>query len=449
MEQELLDLGVLVIHDAEKMGAQQTEAYLTSKKQIRIQVERGAIKTAEEKHDVGCAIRTVIDKKLGFAYTTTINRQDIQTRTKEAVRLAKNALPDVEFHSFPAYCDSYRNPTGIYDPEIAQITSEAAIELILRAIDACKTQLSKQKVLIEAELKIESTELVITNSLGTSGVSHNTRIELSVDPTIKALDTQASSFEFVISRNLTEIDPEWIGKTAATNTQKSLHPKTIRSRQLPVIFTPIAIDFLFRVGLAKAFNAEEIQMGRSYLAESINQHIAPEYFQLSDNAILPKGNQSRPFDAEGYPSQNTEMIINGELKHFLHNSYTAHKAQLTNTGNANRSSYQDTPSIAPTNLVITPGKGSLEDLISEIGKGVLCRFTFDRPNLSTGDLSALVMEGFYLDKGEIQHPVKNTLIGINMRDFFQGITLIGADTRTLFTTVTPSLAIKSAKITSG
>lgn len=449
MKQELFDLGERIIHSAEKLGTQQVEAYLTSRKQIQIQAERGTIKTAEEKHDIGCAIRTVIEKKLGFAFTSTINLPDIQTCTKEAVTLAKFALPDNEFHSFPIYSGSFQTPDGIYDPKTTQITPEDAVELVLRGIDACKTQLRKQKALIEGALNIQVTELAIINSLGTSGSYRDTLIELSVDPTIKSVNSQASSFEFQISRTLTEIDPEWIGRTAATNTQNSLHSKTTKDGQLPVIFTPMALDFLFRDGFAAAFNAEEVQLGRSYLAESIDSQIAPSYFHLSDNALLPKGNRSRPFDAEGYPSQNTEIIVNGELKHFLHNSYTAHKAQLTNTGNANRASYQDFPRIAASNMVITPGKGTLEDLIAEMGTGILCRFTFDKPNLSTGDLSALVMEGYYVNRGEIKYPVKNTLIGINMRDFFKGITLIGADTRALQKVVSPSIMIESAKITSG
>ncbi|MFW9831162.1 MAG: TldD/PmbA family protein [Candidatus Thorarchaeota archaeon] len=449
MKHELLDLGDQVIRDAETLGAQQAEAYLTSRKQIRVQVERGAIKSAEEKHDLGCAIRTALDKKLGFAYTSTINREDIQARTRDALSLAKVSLPDVEFHSFPENSNIYREISGIYDTKLSTLTSEQALEFIFRAVDSCRAHLKKTRVVIQGGLSILSKETAIVNSMGVSGVYRDTSIDLSVDPTIKESGHQASSFEFQISRSLSKVNPEWIGESAARNTQQLLHPKTIHERQLPVIFSPIAIDFLFRIGFADAFNAEEAQMGRSFLADFVNASIAPEFFNVSDNALLSKGNRSRPFDAEGVPSQNTKIISKGELMHFLHNSYTANKAQVTNTGNASRKSYQTFPTITPTNLVITPGRGTLEDLISQIEKGLLCRFTFDRPNNSTGDFSALIMEGFYFDKGEIKHPVKNTLIGINMRDLFQQITLIGADTRALHTAITPSIAIASAKITSG
>lgn len=457
MEQELFDLGAQIIRDAEKHGAHQVEAYLTSRKKIIVQVEKGTIKTAEEKHDVGCAIRAIVDKKLGFSYASTRDPRDIQALTKEAISLAKVSLPDAALHGFPMHSDSYPDPGGLYDLELSQMSMEAAIELILRAVDACRAVLSTRKVLIGAGLTIDSTLTVITNSVGVDGAYQETLIDLSTDPTIKEENSQASSFEFQISRNLSGIDSEWIGETAAANTVGLLNPKTIQGEQLPVIFTPVAVEWLFGLGFAQAFNAEEIQMKRSYLSDSLHQSIAPQHFQISDNALLPSGNQSRPFDAEGYPSQKTDIITKGLLEHFLHNSYTANKAQVDNTGNASRnpsfgsvgSPYQNTPTIAPSNLVITPGKGTLEDLIAETGKGILCRCTFDRPNLSTGDFSALVMEGFFIDKGEIQHPVKNTLIGVNMRDFFLGVSSVGADTRPLRRVVSPSIVIKSAKITSG
>jgi PmbA protein len=99
--------------------------------------------------------------------------------------------------------------------------------------------------------------------------------------------------------------------------------------------------------------------------------------------------------------------------------------------------------------VLAPGKGTLDDLISEIDRGVLCSRTGDRPNMTTGDLSAMLLEGFYIENGEIQHPLKNTLVGINMRDLLQRIHRVGEDTRITFSMVTPSFVIDNATVTSG
>ena len=107
------------------------------------------------------------------------------------------------------------------------------------------------------------------------------------------------------------------------------------------------------------------------------------------------------------------------------------------------------PSISTTNLILSPEKGTLEDLVSEIDRGVLCRRTADRPNMTTGDLSAMLYEGFYIEGGEIKYPLKNTLVGINMRDLLQGVTRVGADTRTTLSMITPSFVVESATVTSG
>ncbi|MFW9917920.1 MAG: TldD/PmbA family protein [Candidatus Thorarchaeota archaeon] len=448
MEYDLVSLGTQVLRDAERFGAQHAEVFLTSRKEIKLNVEKGAMKVAKEKHDVGCAIRAVIDKRLGSSFTSTFDELDLRKRAENAVSLANVSLPDEKFQSFPESKGSYSPVDGLFDPQLANLDSDEAVNLLMRTVEACRTHLPNMRVLIEASLTVQSIETAILNSLGIKGSYQETLIDLSADPTIKVEDGQASSFEFQIARDLKQINPEKIGECAAKNTLSLLRPKPVRSGTLPILFTPVALDFIFRIGFVNAFNAEEVQMGRSYLGDYLNEVIAPEYFTLRDAGLLPKGNRSRPFDSEGFPSQNTEIISEGHLQNFYHNSYTANKTNTENTGNASRASYRDPLKIAPTNIIITPGKGSYDELLEEMGKGLICRLTFDKPNIGTGEFSALIMEGYYVEKGEIQHPVKNTLIGINMRDFFKGIQLVGADTRTIHTAITPSLVIESAKISS-
>jgi PmbA protein len=218
---------------------------------------------------------------------------------------------------------------------------------------------------------------------------------------------------------------------------------------MPVIFAPLGASAVLSRGFAGAINAEEVQMGRSYIADAFGECIASESLELIDDATIPGGLGTRSFDAEGYKSQRTPVIESGILKNLLHNSYTANKDEVENTGNAARPSYSGLPRISTSNFILTPGKGSLDDFISEMDKGVVCRNTGDRPNMTTGDLSAMILEGYYIENGEIQHPLKNTLIGINMKDLLKKVTHVGSDTRSTFSMITPSFVIDSANITSG
>ncbi|MFX0108479.1 MAG: metallopeptidase TldD-related protein, partial [Candidatus Hodarchaeota archaeon] len=228
-----------------------------------------------------------------------------------------------------------------------------------------------------------------------------------------------------------------------------LGAKTIEGGDLPLVLAPLAVSTVLGNGFAGAVNAEEVQYGRSYIADAFGEEIANQEFEIVDDALKPEGVGSRVFDAEGFPSQRTEVISQGVLKSLLHNSYTANKDEVENTGNASRPSYSGIPSISPSNFIVTPGKGSLTDLISEVGTGVLCRYTGDRPNMTTGDLSAMIMEGSYFEGGEVIHPVKSTLFGINMRDLLQRVMLVGDDVIVTGSVVSPSLVIENVKVTSG
>jgi len=79
----------------------------------------------------------------------------------------------------------------------------------------------------------------------------------------------------------------------------------------------------------------------------------------------------------------------------------------------------------------------------------LCRFTNDSPNMVTGELSAMVMEGFYIRRGEIQHALKNTLFGTTMQSLLKNISTVGSDVERRGSVITPSVVVDSVKITSG
>jgi PmbA protein len=449
MKERLLDVAESALKLAESMGATQAEVYASSNKTFSIDVENNAIKGAREKRDSGCGVRTVFGKGVGFAYVTTLLKDDVEEAVRKSVQLAKSSIPDPSFASLPSFDGSYSEVKGLFDKEIESLASDDAAELVLRTVDATKAQLEGVNSAIEAHVRASSGWRTVTNSLGISGYASSTSTWLYSYPTIKTDGDQNSSYEFQLSRKLSEIEPEWIGKTAAKNALANLGGKTIEGGVMPVIFAPLAVGTIIGGGFGGAVNAEEVQYGRSYIADALGEEIGSVNLEIIDNALLPGGLGSHSFDAEGYPSQSTEILTKGVLKNLLHNSYTANKDQVENTGNASRPSYAGTPSISTSNFIVTPGKGTLEDLISETGRGIVCRNTGDRPNMTTGDLSAMVMEGSYFENGEIRHSVKNTLIGINMRDLIRRVGLVGADVRTSTSVVSPSIVIESAKITSG
>lgn len=98
-------------------------------------------------------------------------------------------------------------------------------------------------------------------------------------------------------------------------------------------------------------------------------------------------------------------------------------------------------------MVIKPVKGNIEDLISEVKDGALVKWTWDMPNICTGDLSASIGVGYKIKNGEIVHPIKEAAMGINMMGFMKNIIAIGSDIRPTYYGISPSILVDKVRIT--
>ncbi len=449
MSQKLLTIGEMALRHAEHLGAEQTEVYLAISRSFSVDVENSAIKRALERRDAGVGIRTVLGKRVGFAYVTTLQKADVLEAADNSVALARASIDDPDFATLPSFEGKYPAVRGLFDRNVDELTADDTADLVVRVVDASKGPLDKMKYAIDASISSSSGTKVILNSLGVSCHVKTTSISIESQPSIKTDTEQTSSSELQVGRRLASIDPEWVGESASRNVLANLGGKTIEGGEMPVIFAPHAMNYVLGQGLAGALSAEEIHHGRSYISDAFGQEIASPSLRIVDDGLLAGGIGSRRFDAEGMPSQRTDLILSGVLKSILHNSYTAFKDRVHNTANAGRPSYAGVPSISTSNFVVLPGSGSLDDLVEEVSRGVICMTTGDTPNMTTGDLSAMLMEGRYIEGGAIKHPLKNTLVGINMRDLLKRVVRVGADTRVLPDSITPSVLVECAKITSG
>jgi len=449
MKQELLDLANHVISHAEKLGATQAEAYLESSRILEVKLDKGVIRLATEKLDLGCGIRTVIGTQVGISYVTSLLETDLNQAVQDSLKAARASIPDSDFSSLAINDSSYPSVSGLFDKQTAHLDCEEAVEIVKRSVQSSREVSGEERNMIEGDFSARLVTRVIVNSFGISGLSTETQARLELYSAIGSGENQCSSGEYQNFRSIRDINPENVGATSARNALSLRGAKSFNGGEMPLILTPRALNAVLGFGVAKALDARQVQDGKSYLIDSLGSEIASPELEIADNGLLSGAIGSRPFDAEGIPSQITPLISSGILRNYLHDSYSSSKDGVESTGNASRSSYRVTPKIASSNLIVTPGTVTLDDMISEVKEGVLCTDTFDRPNMVTGELSAMIMEGFLVHKGEIKHPLKSTLFGITMKDLLKRIVLVGSDVESRGSLLSPSLMIESAKITSG
>jgi PmbA protein len=108
------------------------------------------------------------------------------------------------------------------------------------------------------------------------------------------------------------------------------------------------------------------------------------------------------------------------LKNFIYDLQTAGMMGVKSTGHASRD-FSSLPSPSVSNLVISPGKAGLAEMIKGIKYGVIVHdfLGAGQSNLLAGDFSANIALGYKIEKGKIAGRVKDVMISGNVYDLLR------------------------------
>ncbi|MEO0320028.1 MAG: TldD/PmbA family protein [Pseudomonadota bacterium] len=236
---------------------------------------------------------------------------------------------------------------------------------------------------------------------------------------------------------------EAIGARAGARTVARLSPRKVKSQTAPVIFDKrLSASLLGH--LAGAINGAAIARGVSFLKDKLGTQIFPKTVMVTDDPHLPRRMGSRAFDGEGLANGPLDIIDGGVLTTWLLNSAHARQLNLEPNGRVSRGT-GGPPGATTTNLTMAPGPQSFDDLVRDAGTGLLMTDMFGpQVNSNTGDYS-VGCSGFWIDKGEVTHPVSEITIAGNILEMYA--TLVPAnDLEFTGSTNAPSLLIPAMTI---
>jgi PmbA protein len=171
----------------------------------------------------------------------------------------------------------------------------------------------------------------------------------------------------------------------------------------------------------------------------LGQQIFPSFINLSERPHLRGGLASSAFDNDGVATKDREVVVDGVLNGYFLSTYSARKLGMETTGNAGGSH----------NLILQPGQDDLPDLLKRMGRGLLVTELLGHGiNYVTGDYSRGAA-GFWIENGEIVHPVEEITIAGNLREMFAQILAVGSDVYKKGSKQTGSIWIERMKIAGG
>jgi PmbA protein len=437
----LQNIAQRAIERAKINGATAADAMIREDDTFSVTVRMGEVETLKEAISRSLMLRVFVGKRTATSHTSDISPAVLDRLVDETVEMARltsedqsGGLPE-EATFRPGFSD-----LNLVDPSWELLTPDERINLAVRTEAAA---LATDKAITNSEgasFEYARSQVAVANTQGFQGAYEGTGAGLFCVPIAQSKDGMQRDHWMSAARHRSRLaSPEEIGRRAAERALRRLGARKIPTCQVPVVFDPLSARSLLS-HLFDGVSGSSIYRRSSFLVDQIGEVVASTNVTIVDDALMPAGLGSSPFDDEGVPTQTTAIIENGVLKNYLHSAYTARKLSARPTGNGSRAA-SGVVTIGPTNFYLKAGQYTPEEILGSIKKGLyVVELIGFGVNTVTGDYSRGAV-GLWIEDGELKHPVQEVTIAGNLREMLKGVEMIGNDVTFIGSIAAPTLKI--------
>lgn len=439
MTDQLSDLTTRLLDAARRAGAEAADALAVTGSSVSIDLRAGRLETAERAEATEVGLRVLIGGRQACVSASDLSQRTFEALAERAVAMAREAPED---------------PTaGLADPaQLAQGWDIAAYEMFdpteepsagtleddCRAIEAAAlSRIGIRQVESSAGYSRRAMHLAASNGFA-GGYQRSSRSLSAVAFTGEGtgMERDWAGESRVFQADLPGATD--MGILAADRALARLGAVKPVTGTYPVLFDErVAASLIGH--LLGAVNGMAIARGASWLRDALGQQVLPKGLSVIEDPHRPRIPGSRPFDGEGLPTQRRAIVDDGILTGWTLDLATGRKLGMASTANASRGT-SSPPSPSTSNIDLTQGTRSREDLIRDMGTGLLVTSMIGSTiNPTTGDYSRGAA-GFWVEGGEIRYPVNECTIAGNLRDMLLRI-IPANDARAHLSTRVPSILI--------
>ncbi|BAI89214.1 MULTISPECIES: TldD/PmbA family protein [Limnospira] len=214
--------------------------------------------------------------------------------------------------------------------------------------------------------------------------------------------------------------------------------------RVPILFTAKAADMLWGT-VSAALNGKQVLERSSPWSDRLGTQVVSTSLTLSQKPAL--GPFSCPFDDEGIPTRPIVFIQDGILKLFYTDLTTGRTLGSGTTGNGFRANLNSYPTPGLFNLLIEPGRDSMQDLIKQLDHGLIIDQMLGAAAGITGEFSVNVDLGYRIENGHVVGRVKNTMVSGNVYTALKQVVNVGGDANWNGSIYTPSVIVEGLSVT--
>lgn len=380
-----------------KAGAQKAQCLLQKTEKHELNVTSGRISLCRTTYDTNVYLTGILDEKKGSVSVNTLTKTALKNAAAEAIIFAQASQPD------PAYdIADYQPPKEFRSgPDAPKL--DLMYAKLTRFLDYCKTTHPKT-IQIETMFDFTVKHSYFHNSNGVDFASHQGNYDFTTMFAAKeGKDTSSFNYSGFASKHLDQELHEYGSvDTLLRQTSEQIVTKMLPGKMVgEIIITPDCLgDFIeFVTGY---LHDHALIAGTSIFKDKLRQAIADEKLTLYSRPVADEITGGYFFTQDGFEAQNSTIIEHGVLQTFLLSLYGSRKTQkprAVNDGGA---------------YIIEPGTRPFDKMIQAVRKGILlCRFSGGEPS-DNGDFSGVAKNSYYIENGEIQYPLSETMISGNL-----------------------------------
>jgi PmbA protein len=415
---------------AKKLGATDAGADASEGCGLSVSVRKGELETVERNRDKSLGVTVYIGQRRGNASTSDFSEEAIQQTVQAAYDIARftaedptAGLPDAQdIASVETHKDlDLFHPWSVSSEEAARI----AIECEAAAMKTHKRITNSEGASVSAQ----QSHFFSAHTRGFRGGYASSRHSVSVAP-IASLPGKNGEmqrdFWYSSMRDAVELaSPQEIGRYAAQRALSRLGSRKIPTTECAVLFeSPLAAGLLG--GFVQAVSGGTLYRKSSFLLDSLGTQVFPSHISIEEDPFILRGKGSSPFDDEGVRVQRRMVVDSGRVEGYFLSSYSARKLGMTSR--------------------LTRRGDDLQAMLKKLGTGLfVVELMGQGVNYVTGDYSRGA-SGFWVENGEIAFPVQEITIAGNLKDMYQGIEAVGADTYNYGAKTVGSILINRMKV---
>jgi PmbA protein len=433
----LQELANWVVDQTKKAGADDCRVSLSKRRLVEINYRDRKPEVIKEATTQNLYLEVFANNRFAGQSTPDFRKSTLEGFIADVVDNAKimeedpfRTLPDPKYYTGRATTD-----LQLSDPDHGLITPESRHIMVKTVEDACLTRGGDKVISVEAGEYDEAYEECIKSSNGFEGATQTTYCQVGATMTAKdEEDRRPAGYNYVGCRYRSDLPPlPDVGTEAAKRTLDLLGGKKIATTTIPIILENRGAARVLS-GLADPMSASSIQQKRSFLADKKGKTIGSKLLTIKDDPFLPRGLGSKYYDGDGFPTKKRDLITEGIVNEFLVDWYYSRKLGWEPTSGS------------ISNLIISPGTRSVDDIIKDLGRCILITgFIGGNSNSTTGDFSVGII-GKLFDKGQFVQNVAEMNIADNHLNFWNKLIEVANDPWIYSQLKLPSLAFEGVVV---